>query len=151
MQRLFQGNLASNPEDFGLISWNEITEGTYIAPMTRYGQQDLSVVAALTKTNYSFPTYTYVASSRWRTAVYINGLVKSYSAQPAVGPTGAGHHHLPAAQPARQLADDARPHLRQRRRDDRRVHPAEASIEYRLVALPTRTTHEPAGAPSTVR
>ena len=82
LQRLFQGNLASNPDDFGLISWNEITEGTYIAPMTRYGQQDLAVVAALTKTSYSFPTYTYVASSRWRTAVYINGLVKSYSAQP---------------------------------------------------------------------
>ena len=83
LQQLFQGNLASNPEDFGLISWNEITEGTYIAPMTRYGQQDLSIVAALTKTNYSFPTYTYVASSRARSAVYINGLVKSYSTQPA--------------------------------------------------------------------
>ncbi|HET6209478.1 MAG TPA: hypothetical protein VFD94_03805 [Jatrophihabitans sp.] len=92
LQRLFQGNLASSPEDFGLISWNEITEGTYIAPMTRYRQQDLSVVAALTKTNYpiptstypstTYPTYAYVASSRWRTAVYINGLVKSFSAQP---------------------------------------------------------------------
>jgi len=94
LQRLYQGNLASNPDDFGLISWNEITEGTYIAPMSRYGHQDLAVVAAITKTSYSvptstvpgtttFPTYTYVASSRWRTAVYINGLVKSYSAQPA--------------------------------------------------------------------
>lgn len=94
LQRLYQGNLASNPDDFGLISWNEITEGTYIAPMTRYGQQELSVVAAITKTSYSvptstvpsataFPTYTYVASSRWRTAVYINGLVKSFSSQPA--------------------------------------------------------------------
>jgi hypothetical protein len=92
LQRLYQGNLASNPDDFGLISWNEITEGTYIAPMTRYGQQDLAVVAAITKTSYSvptstvpsstFPTYTYVASSRWRTAVYVNGLVKSYSSQP---------------------------------------------------------------------
>jgi len=93
LQRLYQGNLASNPDDFGLISWNEITEGTYVAPMTRYGQQDLSMVAALTKTSYTvptatvpaaatFPTYTYVASSRWRTAVFINGLVKSYSSQP---------------------------------------------------------------------
>ncbi|HJQ00061.1 MAG TPA: hypothetical protein VJ851_00535 [Jatrophihabitans sp.] len=90
MRQLFQGNLASNPEDFGLISWNEITEGTYIAPMTRYGQQDLSSVAALTKTNYSFPTYTYVASSRWRSAVYINGLVKSFSAQPASAARAGG-------------------------------------------------------------
>jgi hypothetical protein len=30
-----------------LISWNEITEGSYVDPMTRYGMQDLNVVRTL--------------------------------------------------------------------------------------------------------
>ena len=68
----------------------------------------------------------------------------------SVGPTSTGHHHLPAAQPARQLADDARPHLRQRRRDDRRVHPAEASTSTGW--SPCRPGPRwPVGAASTVR
>ena len=39
---LFKGNAATHPDAFGLISWNEITEGSYIDPMTRYGYQDLN-------------------------------------------------------------------------------------------------------------
>ncbi|MDQ6848592.1 MAG: hypothetical protein M3070_01115 [Actinomycetota bacterium] len=46
---LFKGNAATHPDDFGLISWNEITEGSYIAPMTRYGNQDLKALAPLIK------------------------------------------------------------------------------------------------------
>jgi hypothetical protein len=47
LKKLYDGNLGSHPQDFGLISWNEITEATYIDPMTRYGSQDLSVLTSL--------------------------------------------------------------------------------------------------------
>jgi hypothetical protein len=33
----------------GLISWNEISEGSYIDPMTRYGYQDLNALSSLIK------------------------------------------------------------------------------------------------------
>jgi hypothetical protein len=32
-----------------LISWNEVTEATYIDPMTRYGSQSLTVLSGLIK------------------------------------------------------------------------------------------------------
>jgi hypothetical protein len=44
---LFNGNLASSPDDWALISWNEISEGSYIKPMTRYGTSDLDVLSAV--------------------------------------------------------------------------------------------------------
>ncbi len=47
LRRLFAGNGTTRPEAWALISWNEITEGTYIDPMTRYGRQDLDVVRSL--------------------------------------------------------------------------------------------------------
>jgi hypothetical protein len=48
LRDLYKGNLAAtNPDAFGLISWNEITEGTYITPMKRYGMQSLDVVKSL--------------------------------------------------------------------------------------------------------
>jgi hypothetical protein len=47
LQTLFAGNAKTNPDDFGLISWNEIAEGTYIDPMTRYGMQDLNVIRSV--------------------------------------------------------------------------------------------------------
>ena len=37
MKLLYDGNLASNPDGWAFISWNEVTEGTYIVPLTRYG------------------------------------------------------------------------------------------------------------------
>jgi hypothetical protein len=39
MKALFAANAASHPDGWTLISWNEITEGTYIVPLTRYGSQ----------------------------------------------------------------------------------------------------------------
>jgi len=36
MKALYDGNLASTPDGWTFISWNEITEGTYIVPLTRY-------------------------------------------------------------------------------------------------------------------
>jgi Glycosyl hydrolase family 71 len=44
LQTLLTGNAKTNPDAIGLISWNEITEGSYIDPMTRYGNQELNVV-----------------------------------------------------------------------------------------------------------
>jgi hypothetical protein len=46
LRTIFAGNSATKPDDFGLISWNEITEGSYVDPMTRYGMQDLNAVRA---------------------------------------------------------------------------------------------------------
>ena len=37
MHTLYSGNLASNPDGWTFISWNEISEGSYIVPLTRYG------------------------------------------------------------------------------------------------------------------
>jgi hypothetical protein len=39
MHELFRGNKATNPDGWTLISWNEISEGSYIVPLTRYGQK----------------------------------------------------------------------------------------------------------------
>jgi hypothetical protein len=44
LRTIYHGNLATKPVDFGLISWNEISEGSYVDPMTRYGSQDLSAL-----------------------------------------------------------------------------------------------------------
>jgi len=43
MRALFNGNAKSAPDAYGLISWNEIAEGTYIDPMQRYGKTDLNM------------------------------------------------------------------------------------------------------------
>ncbi len=37
LAELYHGNLVSNPDGWDVISWNEITEGSYIVPLTRYG------------------------------------------------------------------------------------------------------------------
>lgn len=47
IKTLYTGNGATNPNAFGLISWNEISEGSYIDPMTRYGYQDLNALSSL--------------------------------------------------------------------------------------------------------
>jgi hypothetical protein len=47
MQVLYAGNARTNPDAWGLISWNEVVEGTYIEPLQRYGQQSLATVHAL--------------------------------------------------------------------------------------------------------
>jgi hypothetical protein len=44
-----RGGQTTHPNAFGLISWNEISEGSYIDPMTRYGYQDLNVLSSLIK------------------------------------------------------------------------------------------------------
>jgi hypothetical protein len=41
MHALFEGNAESHPDGWTLISWNEITEGTYVVPLKRYGMNYL--------------------------------------------------------------------------------------------------------------
>jgi hypothetical protein len=47
LRRLFAGNATTRPDAWALISWNEIVEGTYVDPMTRYGRQDLDALHSL--------------------------------------------------------------------------------------------------------
>ena len=47
LKRLYHGNLKSNPQGMCLISWNEITEGTYIEPLRRYGTRYTRLTARL--------------------------------------------------------------------------------------------------------
>jgi hypothetical protein len=44
MRLLFNGNAATNPDGWTLISWNEIAEGSYIEPLQRYGNRYLDVL-----------------------------------------------------------------------------------------------------------
>jgi hypothetical protein len=47
MQRLYNGNAASNPDGWVFISWNEIAESTYVVPLERYGRAYLDGLHAL--------------------------------------------------------------------------------------------------------
>jgi hypothetical protein len=47
LHRLYRGNLRSHPQAMCLISWNEITEGTYIEPLRRYGKNYMRRTARL--------------------------------------------------------------------------------------------------------
>jgi len=47
LRKLIEGNAATKPDAWGVISWNEIAEGTYIDPMTRYGTQDLQALSGV--------------------------------------------------------------------------------------------------------
>jgi hypothetical protein len=47
LRELFNGNKASNPDAWTLISWNEIAEGTYVLPLTRWGDKWLEQLEAL--------------------------------------------------------------------------------------------------------
>jgi hypothetical protein len=49
MTKLYAGNSASKPDGWTLISWNEISEGSYVVPLSRYGNRYLDVLTALLK------------------------------------------------------------------------------------------------------
>jgi Tfp pilus assembly protein PilV len=51
MHELFRGNRASNPDGWTFISWNEISEGSYIVPLTRYGQKYTNELKTLIANN----------------------------------------------------------------------------------------------------
>ena len=50
MRILWNGNAASNPEGWGLISWNEIGENSHIQPLQKWGNLYVNVLAQLTQT-----------------------------------------------------------------------------------------------------
>jgi hypothetical protein len=47
MQLLFTGNGATNPDSWVFISWNEISEGTYVEPLQRWGEYYLTKLKEL--------------------------------------------------------------------------------------------------------
>ena len=47
LRRLFEGNAATDPDAYVLISWNEIAEGTYVQPLRRWGTRYLDVLRSL--------------------------------------------------------------------------------------------------------
>lgn len=47
MRTLYQGNATTKPEAWVVISWNEITEGTYLVPLQRYKTQSLDILKTI--------------------------------------------------------------------------------------------------------
>ena len=47
IRKLWNGNLASKPDGWGFISWNEIAENTHIRPMKKWGYTSLNVLSGL--------------------------------------------------------------------------------------------------------
>jgi hypothetical protein len=52
LRRLFDGNLRTHPSDWALISWNEITEASYVMPLRRYGRQSLTMLHTIVTTGH---------------------------------------------------------------------------------------------------
>jgi len=52
MRALFAGNSASKPDGWTLISWNEISEGSYVVPLARYGDTYTNVLKEITSANH---------------------------------------------------------------------------------------------------
>lgn len=50
MHKIYDGNLATEPDGWTLISWNEISEGSYIVPLTRYGDLYTNTLADIIRT-----------------------------------------------------------------------------------------------------
>jgi hypothetical protein len=44
LRALYAGNVRSNPDAWVVISWNEITEGTYLVPLERYKRQSVDTL-----------------------------------------------------------------------------------------------------------
>ncbi|HEX3298502.1 MAG TPA: hypothetical protein VHW68_00145 [Actinomycetota bacterium] len=53
MRSLFDGNAATAPDAWTLISWNEIAEGTYVDPLQRYGDRYLQTLRQILGTRSS--------------------------------------------------------------------------------------------------
>jgi hypothetical protein len=47
LRAVWNGNLASNPDGWGFISWNEIAENSHIKPMQKWGNAYLNVLSSL--------------------------------------------------------------------------------------------------------
>jgi hypothetical protein len=51
MRILWSGNSASNPDGWGLISWNEIGENSHVQPLQKWGDTYLNVLTQITQSN----------------------------------------------------------------------------------------------------
>jgi hypothetical protein len=79
IRSVWNGNLASRPDGWGFISWNEIAENTHIKPMQKWGNTYVNVLASLigvsapqtapTATQVTLPTPTLVAPTAVNTPV----------------------------------------------------------------------------------
>ena len=58
IRAVWNGNLGSNPDGWGFISWNEIAENTHIKPMQKWGNTLLSVLSGLIGSVAPVPTST---------------------------------------------------------------------------------------------
>jgi len=47
LRAVWNGNLGSNPDGWGFISWNEIAENTHIKPMQKWGNSSLNTLSEL--------------------------------------------------------------------------------------------------------
>ena len=47
LKTLYAGNARTRPDGWVVISWNEITENTYLVPMQRYGRQSTSTLRSI--------------------------------------------------------------------------------------------------------
>ncbi len=51
MRDLFAGNSRSRPDGWTFISWNEISEGTYVVPLSRYGMAYVQALKSIATAN----------------------------------------------------------------------------------------------------
>src|SRR5215213_1071720 len=87
LRTLWKGNSASNPDGWGLISWNEIAENTHVQPLQKWGNTYLNVLSELINAASSSPTlFEDVPSSHvyWREieTIYTNGITVGCSISP---------------------------------------------------------------------
>jgi len=79
LRSVWNGNLASRPDGWGMISWNEIAENTHIKPMQKWGNTYLNALSSLiggaapppapTATQVTLPTATLVAPTAVNTPI----------------------------------------------------------------------------------
>lgn len=79
LRSVWNGNLASKPDGWGMISWNEIAENTHLKPMQKWGSIYLNVLSSLigvsapppapTATKVTLPTATMVVPTVANTSI----------------------------------------------------------------------------------
>jgi Glycosyl hydrolase family 71. len=87
MRALWKGNSASNPDGWGLISWNEIGENSHVQPLQKWGNTYLNVLSELINYDPSQSTiFQDVPNShvyrREIETIYINGITSGCSLSP---------------------------------------------------------------------
>jgi len=89
LRAVWNGNAASNPDGWGMISWNEIAENTHIQPMQKWGNTYVNTLASLINAApVGTPTFTDVPFShpfhRHIEAFYERGITTGCSQSPSM-------------------------------------------------------------------